>query len=176
MKRKLLLSVKKVSILFVMATLSLTGCRTSKDTLITRRVNRAEQTLGLSITKKDYMPLFLVASDWIGVPYLAGGTTMRGVDCSGLACTLYDDLFHTRLSRTAEDMYDNDCRKIRRTSNLENGDLVFFKTEGSRKINHVGIYLKDNLFIHATTSNGVRIDNLKDEYYSKCFYRGGRPE
>ena len=74
-----------------------------------------------------------------------------------------------------QDIAKKDCRRIGRSS-LKTGDLVFFNTSSKRRrgINHVGLYLKNGKFIHASTSRGVIISNLQENYYRKAWKQGGR--
>ena len=71
-------------------------------------------------------------------------------------------------------MYDKNCEKISK-ENLMEGDLVFFKTSKKRqRINHVGLYLKNNKFLHSSVKKGVIISDLTEPYYRNCFVGAGR--
>ena len=114
------------------------------------------------------------ARAFLGVQYRWGGKTPAGVDCSGLACAIYKKVYHTRLKRSSEEQRTKDCSRIARR-NLREGDLVFFHNGRKKKTaNHVGIYLKEGRFIHASTSQGVIVSNLNEPYYKKCWMQGGR--
>ncbi|MGZ6519803.1 MAG: C40 family peptidase, partial [Bacteroidia bacterium] len=63
--------------------------------------------------------------------------------------------------------------KVVSKNNLEEGDLVFFKIDGDN-ISHIGVYLQNNKFVHATTKKGVMVDDLDEDYYKKYYYKGGR--
>jgi lipoprotein Spr len=131
--------------------------------------------LGMRITTKDNLRLYTVASQWIGTPYRYGGNSKRGVDCSGFASILYRDVYGKRLMGSSAGMLRYNCKKVKR-SGLREGDLIFFRTDrGNRKTpNHVGIYLKNDKFIHATTSKGVTISSLSEPYYLRALITGGR--
>ena len=117
--------------------------------------------------------LLVDASEWIGTPYRAGGDSKRGTDCSGLVSQLYKKVYHTRLSRSTDGQLKESSKISRR--NLREGDLVFFTSRASRKkVAHVGIYLKDGKFIHASTSQGVIVSNLREKYYTQHWLCGGR--
>jgi lipoprotein Spr len=131
--------------------------------------------LGMRITTKDNLRLYTVASQWIGTPYRLGGKSKRGVDCSGFAVILYQDVYGKRLASSAADILKYNCRKVKRPS-LHEGDLVFFRTDrGNKKVpNHVGVYLKNNKFVHASTSKGIMISSLSEPYYLRSWITGGR--
>lgn len=132
------------------------------------------QQLGFPVSAKDDLKLYTEAAQWLGVPYKYGGNTPQGVDCSGLTCQIYRKVYHKQLERTVAGMYKKNCRKISRKS-LRPGDLVFFNTAKTRKsVSHVGIFLKKNIFIHATTGSGVRLNTLDDAYYKKRWISGGK--
>ena len=87
---------------------------------------------------------------------------------------VYKRVYGKRLERNSAKIYSKNCRKISR-GELREGGLVFFNTSKGRKgINHVGIYLKDHKFIHASSSRGVIVSNLDDDYYRRTFIAAGR--
>ena len=130
--------------------LSLTGCYSSKPLVSSiQDREKAAMQLGISLNKKDYLPFFITATQWLGVPYRSGGSSKKGVDCSGFVFCFYQDVFNITLSRSSKDMYSDNCSTIRKNK-LEPGDLVFFSTGRGRKFNHVGVYLNDHKFIHAS--------------------------
>lgn len=150
------------------------SCGSSYKTIGKQQVAKAEQRLGVKIAKSDPLTLFLEAAAWVGTPYRAGGQTKKGVDCSGFTTSVYREVYQKKLARNSADMYSHNCARIRRKSNLKSGDLVFFRTTKSKEITHVGIYLKDNYFIHAATRGGVQVNRLDEPYYDQTFYRAGR--
>lgn len=131
--------------------------------------------IGVELTKNDNIKLYREVSAWLGVRYRMGGNTKSGVDCSGFANAIYKDVYGKKIHRTVVDIYSEDCRHIRE-GNLQEGDLVFFRTDGknSKTPNHVGVYLKNGKFVHASSSRGVVVNSLQQEYYRKEFIKGGR--
>lgn len=127
--------------------------------------------LGIERQEGDNEALYDAIQSWMGTPYSYGGTSKAGVDCSGFVGSVYREVYNKKLHRVANDM-QQDCRLITR-SELREGDLVFF-TNSKGRVSHVGIYLKDDIFAHSSTSRGVIISRLGDSYWSKHFYKGGR--
>jgi len=115
--------------------------------------------------------LYYLLDEWMGVPYHFGGNNKEGIDCSSFSGMLYKDLYGSTLPRTSLEQY-NISYPVN-TDELTEGDLVFFKT-GNRRISHVGIYLGNGRFAHASTQKGVTIDQLEFPYYKKRFVGGGR--
>jgi NlpC/P60 family len=111
--------------------------------------------------------------EWYGVRYRTGGNTHSGVDCSGFTVAVYASVYGFALPRVSRDQYRM-CRKIS-TTELQEGDLVFFNTNGSG-VSHVGIYLGNNKFIHASVSRGVMVNGLFEPYYIQRFIGAGRIE
>lgn len=109
------------------------------------------------------------AYKYIGVPYVYGGTTAKGFDCSGYTQHVFKQLGIT-LKRTAADQYKQGTYVSK--SNLKVGDLVFFNTTG-RTASHVGIYIGNNKFAHAGSSTGVTVASLSTSYWAKR-YDGAR--
>jgi len=161
--------------LFLLSTVvGLSSCRTSSPDYNYRKLAKASMKLGLEINRKDNHALYIEASEWIGVPYRYSGNSKRGIDCSGLTHQIYRNVYHKKLERNTEGLRTKNCKKIAKSS-LKQGDLVFFSTERSKKkATHVGIYLKENKFIHASTSQGVIISDLNENYYKKHWLAAGR--
>jgi lipoprotein Spr len=100
-------------------------------------------------------------SHWKGTHYHFGGTTHEGVDCSALIQHIFSESFHKALPRTTGQQIQNGRRVSK--DELQPGDLVFFKT--SPGMRHVGVYVGDNQFIHASSSQGVTISSLANNYW-----------
>lgn len=128
------------------------------------------QLIDVEVESITNRALFATIDKWLGTRYRYGGATEKGIDCSAYTGTLVHEVFGLVLARTARDQYAN-CIKLEREQ-MQQGDLVFFNTRGG--ISHVGLYLGNGYFTHASTSIGVTISNLSETYWSKKFVRGGR--
>ena len=107
---------------------------------------------------------------WQGTKYRYGGLSSAGVDCSGFTLITFRELFGQELPRTTKEQAQIG-KKVARES-LQAGDLVFFKPGLWRR--HVGIYLYNNRFIHASTSKGVMLSNLYDDYWQGRYWQARR--
>ncbi|MCI0510620.1 MULTISPECIES: NlpC/P60 family protein [Chromohalobacter] len=108
---------------------------------------------------------------WVGTPYRLGGTTQRGIDCSALMQHVYSEAFQVSLPRTTEQQMQEGRRVPR--SELAAGDLVFFRSPGP--YNHVGVYVGDGYFLHASTSQGVKLSRLDNVYWNRHYWQSRRP-
>lgn len=128
------------------------------------------QIMGVAISATSNIKLFQFVYDWVGTPYRFGGSSKKGIDCSAFTKELYSKVFNLDIKRNSRDIFSmvDPVGK----DDLKEGDLVFFKIH-SRSISHVGIYLGDGRFAHAS-SKGVAVSNIDDPYYSRYFYKGGR--
>lgn len=153
--------------------LAFTSCRSKKDLGKSDHSTNVNWKESIGLSKKDVKEskLYRFVDQWYGVPYKYGGCQKNGVDCSCFTSNLYAEVYGRKLGRTAGEIH-KDCEKIN-TAKLREGDLVFFITNG-KSISHVGVYLKDNKFVHASTSKGVIISDLNESYYKKYFHSAGR--
>lgn len=152
----------------------LSACGSKRSALIDRAIDRAEVKLGLTVSRKDYFPLYLEVADWLGTPYRNGGTTRRGVDCSGFVQAIVKAAYGQQLSRTTREQMSRSGRRIAR-HRLQEGDLVFFSSSRSQKTpTHVGIYLKDGCFAHASSSRGVCVSSLEEDYWDGTYLQAIR--
>ena len=125
--------------------------------------------LDVEVEQIQNISLFKAIDNWVGTRYKFGGTTKDGIDCSAFMQVLFTAIYGIALPRTAKEQY-NMTRKVAKTE-LKEGDLVFFNTTGG--ISHVGMYLQNNKFVHASSS-GVMISDLDEDYYSRKFIGVGR--
>lgn len=116
--------------------------------------------------------LYGFIEDWYGTPYRMGGTTKKSIDCSAFTRQLFSDVYGKSLDRTAA-MQFMMTRRIFDKEDLKEGDLVFFSIK-TKRISHVGVYLGGGKFVHASSSRGVIISELNQDYWARYYSGGGR--
>jgi len=176
--------MKKIIILTLLVSSMLTGKAQDSKTSLSNTTPKQEtsdpdnlasqffsQVMGVAISATSNTKMYQFIYDWLGTPYRLGGDTKKGVDCSGFAYQLYDKTFNTIIGSNSRNIFSmvNPINKVE----LKEGDLVFFKIK-SKSISHVGVYIGDNKFAHASSSKGVMISNLNEPYWQRYFYKGGR--
>lgn len=160
--------------IFWMTSGILSSCSAHKNTVVISNTNEElSYRLGMKVTADDNIELYRMVSEWIGTPHRLGRSSKKGTDCSGFVTMIYQKIYGKKLARSSASMLTTNCEKIDKDS-LREGDLVFFHTRRkSKRPSHVGIYLKDGKFAHASTSNGVIISDLDEPYYKKRWITGG---
>lgn len=128
--------------------------------------------IDIAVEEVKNIPLLEKIDEWWGTPYVLGGSSKKGVDCSYFTLDIMNAIYQTSLKRTAAEQYEQSMKID--WSELREGDLLFFKTERGRSISHVGIYLANNKFAHASTSQGVTISDLTESYWQRRLYSLGR--
>lgn len=131
---------------------------------------RYSALLGVDPEQLHNIKIYFFIDQWLGTPYLIGGTTHMGIDCSAFSQGLYRDVNGLSIPRTSIQQGELIYKKSK--SSLEEGDLVFFGS-GHNHIDHVGIYLGNGKFVHASTSKGVTISDLNQNWYQKNYVKGG---
>ncbi|PWV83127.1 C40 family peptidase [Halomonas sp. A11-A] len=107
---------------------------------------------------------------WVGTPYRIGGTSSSGIDCSALVQSVFEETFRVSLPRTTGEQVHQGVPVER--GELVPGDLVFFRPPG--RYDHVGIYLGEGRFLHASTSRGVMISELDNRYWQRYYWQARR--
>jgi lipoprotein Spr len=150
---------KSTLLLFVLFSVAFISCKSSKSITSSPKSISKQKNLIVETAKEN-----------LGVKYKFGGTTKSGMDCSGLVYSTFKKFDH-EMPRSSYKMA-NEGKEVSKTK-AEKGDLIFFKTGRSSKINHVGLITeikKDEIFfIHSSTSKGVIISSTKEAYYAKAF-------
>lgn len=127
--------------------------------------------LGVSESDIKNETLYKFINEWHGVPYKYAGKDKSGIDCSGLTSMLYLKVYKKTISSNTKALV-GEVKKISE-SDLKEGDLVFFNTNG-KSISHVGVYLQNNKFVHASTKKGVMISDMNEPYFKKTYVSSGR--
>lgn len=128
-------------------------------------------------SSENYLSMQLInnAMEFLGVRYRGGGSSRAGMDCSGMVSAVFN-IFDIKLPRSSHDMAAVG-EKVD-SSDVKKGDLIFFKTNGRKVINHVGLVIEkigDEIkFIHSSTSKGVMVSSTKESYYHKNFAQVNR--
>jgi peptidoglycan endopeptidase LytE len=131
----------------------------------------ASKSLGKWSSQEELSLFVRVVKTFLGVPYRLGGSTLKGIDCSAFVKKIYE-IFNIHLPRTAREQLRMGKRVGK--EELEEGDLVFFKTRRANNA-HVGIYIGENKFVHASSRNKeVKVDHLDAPYFNSRFLRGIR--
>lgn len=134
---------------------------------------KKKYSIKLEVSESDIInsKLYGFINEWDGVPYKYAGKDKNGIDCSGLASLLYLKVYKKTISTSTKALVD-EVKKIKE-SDLKEGDLVFFNTNG-RSISHVGVYLQNHKFVHASTKKGVMISDMNEPYFKKTYVSSGR--
>lgn len=134
---------------------------------------QAKYSALLNVSKNDIqtIPLYALIDEWYGTAYKYGGCNKSGIDCSNFAAIIYQEIYKKTIKGSSASIY-NQCIPVNK-SELKEGDLLFFKIN-KQTISHIGVYLQNNKFVHATTQKGVMINDLNEPYYLNYFYKAGR--
>jgi len=163
---------KKETVMSVDATEAILAGNNSRSSGISSLQIKYSELLGTDAEQIENTELLKAADSWYGTRYQMGGTTRNGIDCSAFVQAVYLAAFGVVVPRTAFEQFKvaNHISAV----DMKEGDLVFFNTTGG--VSHVGIYLRNNKFIHASSSRGVTVSDLFDPYYLKRFLGIGRIE
>lgn len=146
-------------------------------------VSKYSELLGVSNNKITNLNLYEFIEKWEGIPYLLGGETSEGIDCSSFTQRLYTSVYDLYIERTAQKQFDSKLTdKFQGKEYLHEGDLIFFTGVNDKKnvVSHVGIYLQNGKFVHSTSykrdtgTHGVKISDLNHPFWKKRFLAAGR--
>ena len=186
-----------LAILLIVGSFILGGCKTKMavpDVGVNEAPTREQQEvlpiqekygqlLGVSPSTLNNIALYELIDDWMQTPYMMGGESKKGIDCSSFTQLVYTKIYDKYIERTAEKQFSAESTdKFRDQHYLKEGDLLFFTRSKKEniKITHVGMYLTNDRFVHATARkgvsgySGVKVSNIKDSYWQARFVAGGR--
>ncbi len=189
-------NVLKIGITFVVL-LMFANCKGAKaatnDDIVVTYDSIAPKTAYLPIqakyakllnTKPDSLQnvkLYKFIDKWMNTPYILGGETKEGIDCSSFTQLMYTQVYDLYIERTAEKQFESEnMNKFRGQEFLKEGDFIFFQKLDEQIISHVGVYLKNNKFVHSTShrgksgAGGVKISDIRDAFWQKRFVAGGK--
>jgi len=126
---------------------------TSQDEI----VNKYSQLLQVPKDSIKNIQLYTLIEQYSGAPYKYGGNDPKGVDCSGFSCVIEQQVYGITIPRSTTTQAS--AAKTKNVSDLKEGDLVFLHLGGT-KVNHVGVYLQNGYFVHATSNLGIVLDNM----------------
>ena len=153
--------------LILILSLVITSCGSRKYTVKSdTKASKAADAMSNLKSKQ----LYKFITDWTGVKYRFGGLDKSGIDCSGFAFLLEKEIYGITLPRISRDQAS--VVKNKNIDNLKEGDLVFFSFGGSN-VDHVGVYLNNGFFVHASTNIGVIVDDLNLPAYQKVLVKSG---
>lgn len=141
-----------------------TSHKANKKTLV-----KYAEELGVSESKLNSNLIGFI-DEWLGVPHVMGGQSKSGIDCSAFTGNLYREIYNKNIPRTSIEISNH--IKEKKQKDLVEGDLVFFSF-GNKKIDHVGVYLHNDKFVHVSSKKGVIISDLTAPWYQKTYIKGG---
>ena len=144
-----------------------------KQLIERKEMQELSSLLGVTISDVSLLDFYREAADWLGTRYRRGGMSRKAVDCSGFTNIIYKNVFGKQLDRVSTAIAKNVKESVAKDDLLP-GDMVFFSTFGKKYINHVGVYIGEGKFIHASIKHGVIVSSLAEGYYSKTWRKGGR--
>jgi lipoprotein Spr len=119
--------------------------------------------------------LYAFIDKWLNTPYKWGGTDEHGIDCSAFIQRLLNEVYNLKIPRTSiEQLFTNRVEPFSSSKYLSEGDIIFFRTLQNTTVSHVGIFLRNNMFVNSSSSKGVSIACLNDPYWKQKFVLAGR--
>ncbi|HET8807983.1 MAG TPA: NlpC/P60 family protein [Methylophaga sp.] len=167
LRNTIFFTAKRLSVaVWLLLALSLSACQSTPKVAVHDRVAVSPPLSQAQAKRQDPLltKLYQQYEKWYGTPYRIGGNSRSGIDCSGFVQATYRDLFGINLPRTTSQQFRSGPHVNR--ADLQPGDLVFF-----RHGRHVGIYLENQKFLHASTSNGVMISDIRNPYWTRHYWR-----
>ncbi len=163
----LMQKIRRALTTLLMLTALLSGCSSYRPA---PDAAPAQQSFDLSNPGWVKEVLYSQYDEWRSVKYRAGGLSKSGVDCSGFVLLTYNSRFSIKLPRSTDEQVGIGSEISQ--SKLVPGDLVFFRT--GKATRHVGIFIEDRKFLHASTEKGVMISSLDDQYWARTYWKSVR--
>lgn len=136
--------------------------------------NKYASYIGVSPESIENIDLFTFIDQWLYTPYKYAGVTKDGVDCSGFVQRLLDDVYNMKIVRkSSAAFYKQNTRHFNSRNSLSEGDVVFFQTGSGKEITHMGLYVGNRMFVHASSSIGVSIASLDNVYWQPRYAGAG---
>ena len=160
-------------LLLLLVALGMVGCASAPQPEVASKieVSMVEPVIEPEASQTpDVNEILTVYKEWRGVPYRMGGSSQRGIDCSAFAREVFRNAVGIELPRDTRSQVHEGTRVSKQ--DLVEGDLVFFKI--NRRLNHVGIYVGNGEFIHASTRAGVTRSKLDSQYWRNKFWQARR--
>ncbi|WP_316787970.1 C40 family peptidase [Pedobacter frigoris] len=154
-------------LVFLLGIMFFSACGSRKATV---KSNTSASKMADAMSHLKSKPLYRFITDWSGVKYRLGGLDKSGIDCSGFAYLLQKNIYGNSLPRISRDQAETVDEKS--LGQLKEGDLIFFSFGGG-SVDHVGVYLNGNYFVHASTTRGVVVDDLNLPVYQKAMVKAG---
>lgn len=161
---------KKLFVMLVFISLVVNACGAGRQVSV---VDPRPETSYTVFTVDDVAfsnkKLYSFVQEWKGVPYRYAGLSKSGIDCSGLVFLLMQDVYDKEVPRKTSDL----AVVAVKVDNMREGDVVFFDIDG-KKYSHVGVYIENKKFLHASSTVGVTISCLSNPYFKRYFTFGAR--
>ncbi len=151
---------------FLVMAVVFTACSSRKYTPSTTKAAKAAEAMA-NLKSKE---LYKFITEWTGVKYQLGGLDKRGIDCSGFTYLVQRDIYGKQLPRRSRDQAT--VVKNQNLAQLKEGDLIFFAF-GGNEIDHVGIYLNGDSFVHASPSRGIIVEDLSLPAFQRAIVKAG---
>ena len=145
----------------------------TQQDLDSMKIDSFYQRKSIDLKQAGNIKLYNEVFKWDRTCYRYGGNTDHGIDCSHFVNMLYEKIYGKTLGPSAGSIITQ-CKLLKKgMADAKEGDILFFKIKKGQ-ISHVGIYLQNNKFAHASTHAGVIISDMDEPYYKKHFYKVGR--
>ena len=147
----------------------------TQQDLDSMKIDSFYQRKSIDLKQAENIKLYNEVFKWYRTCYRYGGNSDHGIDCSHFVNMLYEKIYGKTLGPSAGAILTQ-CKLLKKgLTDAQEGDILFFKIKKGQ-ISHVGIYLQNNKFAHASTHAGVIISDMEESYYKKHFYKVGRVE